>query len=109
MYAKDCKAIVTWDSQAYVTIDNEETMAQRVWSSETQQPIGQSSVKISDEHLDHCWFTEDEVRSAALYEHVIPQCPFTMLLAKRDMVLLAFELFRQSQGQNLPPSIDIVR
>ncbi|KAJ5193090.1 hypothetical protein N7449_009232 [Penicillium cf. viridicatum] len=75
-------------------------MAQRVWSSETQQPIGQSSVKISDEHLDHCWFTDDEVRSAALYEQATSQGPFSMLLAKRDMALLAFELFRQSQREN---------
>ncbi|KAJ5480486.1 hypothetical protein N7530_005995 [Penicillium desertorum] len=92
-----------------VTIKNEETMAQRVWSSEMQQPVGQSSVEISDEHLDHCWFTEDEVRSAALYVKGTPPGPFAMLLAKKDMVLLAFELFRQSQGQNVPPSVDIVR
>ncbi|CAG8085660.1 unnamed protein product [Penicillium nalgiovense] len=91
------------------TITNEETMAQRVWSSEMQQPVGQSSVEISDEHLDHCWFTEDEVRSAALYVKGTPPGPFAMLLAKKDMVLLAFELFRQSQGQNVPPSVDIVR
>jgi ADP-ribose pyrophosphatase YjhB (NUDIX family) len=91
------------------TIKNEETMAQRVWSSEMQQPVGQSSVEISDEHLDHCWFTEDEVRSAALYVKGTPPGPFAMLLAKKDMVLLAFELFRQSQGQNVPPLVDIVR
>ncbi|KAJ5471550.1 hypothetical protein N7530_008907 [Penicillium desertorum] len=94
---------------AFIIIDNEKTMAQRVWSSEMQQPVGQSSVEISDEHLDHCWFTEDEVRSAALYVKGTPPGPFAMLLAKKDMVLLAFELFRQSQGQNVPPSFDIVR
>ncbi|KAJ6163924.1 hypothetical protein N7497_003903 [Penicillium chrysogenum] len=93
----------------FIIIDNEKTMAQRVWSSEMQQPVGQSSVEISDEHLDHCWFTEDEVRSAALYVKGTPPGPFAMLLAKKDMVLLAFELFRQSQGQNVPPSFDIVR
>ncbi|OQE10058.1 hypothetical protein PENFLA_c097G00426 [Penicillium flavigenum] len=92
-----------------VTIKNGETMAQRVWSSEMQQPVGQSSVEISDEHLDHCWFTEDEVRSATLYVKGTPPGPFAMLLAKKDVVLLAFELFRQSQGQNVPPSVDIVR
>ncbi|KAI3092133.1 hypothetical protein CBS147333_10255 [Penicillium roqueforti] len=92
-----------------VTIKNKETMAQRVWSSEMQQPVGQSSVKISDKYLDHCWFTEDEVRSAALYVKGSPPGPFAMLLAKKDMVLLAFKLFRQSQGQNVPPSVDIVR
>ncbi|CDM38400.1 hypothetical protein DTO013E5_9719 [Penicillium roqueforti] len=91
------------------TIKNEKTMAQRIWSSGIQQPLGQSSVKISDEHLDHCWFTEDEVRSAAPYEQDTPQGPFAMLTAKRDMVLLAFQLFSQSQGHSLPPSIDIAR
>ncbi|CAG8006012.1 unnamed protein product, partial [Penicillium nalgiovense] len=101
--------IVLMRTLGFITIDNEETMAQRIWSSEMQQPVGQSSVKISHEHLDHCWFTEDEVRSAALYEQATLRRPFTMLRAKRDMVLLAFELFRKSQGQNLPPSIDIVR
>ncbi|KAI1829414.1 hypothetical protein DTO006G1_9642 [Penicillium roqueforti] len=90
----------------FIINDNEETIAQRVWSSEIQQPVGQSSVKISEEHLDHCWFTEDEVRSAALYVKGTPPGPFAMLLAKKDMVLLAFELFKQSQGQNVPPSID---
>ncbi|KXG51297.1 uncharacterized protein PGRI_095580 [Penicillium griseofulvum] len=110
-YHEDRKTgdIVLMRTLGFITIDNEETMAQRVWSSEMQQPLGQSSVKISHEHLDHCWFTEDEVRSAALYEQATPRRPFTMLRAKRDMVLLAFELFRNLQGQNLPPSIDIVR
>lgn len=110
-YHEDRKTgdIVLMRTLGFTTIDNEETMAQRIWSSEMQQPVGQSSVKISHEHLDHCWFTEDEVRSAALYEQATPRRPFTMLRAKRDMVLLAFELFRKSQGQNLPPSIDIVR
>ncbi|KAJ5522064.1 hypothetical protein N7527_006179 [Penicillium freii] len=96
-------------SLGFIIIDNEEITAQRVWSSEMQQPVGQSSVRISEEHLDDCWFTDEEVRSAALYEQATPQGPFAILMAKRDMVLLAFELFRQSQGQNLPPSIDIVR
>ncbi|OQE01261.1 hypothetical protein PENVUL_c043G10076 [Penicillium vulpinum] len=82
-------------------------MAQRVWSSEIHQPVGQSSVEISDEYLEHCWFTEDEVRSAALYVKGTPPSPFAMLLAKKDMVLLAFELFRQSQRHNVPPSFDI--
>ncbi|KAJ5920511.1 hypothetical protein N7516_011369 [Penicillium verrucosum] len=54
----------------FIIIDNEKTMAQR--------------------------FTEDEVRSAALYVKGTPPGPFAMLLAKKDMVLLAFELFRQS-------------
>ncbi|KAJ5185893.1 hypothetical protein N7472_010733 [Penicillium cf. griseofulvum] len=91
------------------TIKNENTMAQRIWSGKMQQAAGHSSVKISDEHLDHCWFTEYEVRSAALYEQDTPQGPFATLRAKRDTVLLAFELFSQSQGQKLPPSRDIVR
>ncbi|KAJ5491948.1 hypothetical protein N7453_010045 [Penicillium expansum] len=89
--------------------DNKETMAQRVWSSEMQQPVGHSSVEISDEHLDHCWFTEDEVRGATLYEQATPPGPFAMLLAKRDMILLAFDLFRQSQRKKWPNSLDIVR
>ncbi|CAP94888.1 hypothetical protein EN45_024750 [Penicillium chrysogenum] len=110
-YHEDRKTgdIVLMRTLGFIIIDNEKTMAQRVWSSEMQQPIGQSSVEISDEHLDHCWFTEDEVRSAALYVKGTPPGPFAMILAKKDMVLLAFELFRQSQGQNVPPSFDIVR
>ncbi|CRL28959.1 hypothetical protein N7455_003825 [Penicillium solitum] len=91
----------------FIINDNEEAMAQRVWSGEIQKPVGQCSVKISEEHLDHCWFTEEEVRSAALYVKGTPPGPFDMLRAKKDMVLLAFELFGQSQGQNVPPSIDI--
>jgi hypothetical protein len=110
-YHKDRKTgeIVVMRTLGFIIIDNEETMAQRVWSSEMQQPVGQSSVKISDEHLDHCWFTEDEVRSATLYVEATSQGPFAMLLAKRDMVLLAFELFRQSQREKWPPSINIAR
>jgi hypothetical protein len=81
----------------------------RVWSYEMKQPLGQSSVKISEEHLDHCWFTEEEVREAALYKEAGPQEPFAILLAKKDMVLLAFELYRRNQRQEWPPSIKIVR
>ena len=105
-YHRDRKTsdIVIMRTLGFIIVGNEETMAQRVWSSEMQQPVGQSSVEISDEHLDHCWFTEEEVRSAALYEQATPQGPFAMLLAKMDMVLLAFELFRR---ENCPPSIDI--
>ncbi|KAI1831014.1 hypothetical protein DTO006G1_7919 [Penicillium roqueforti] len=90
----------------FIINDNEEAMAKRVWSGEIQKPVGQCSVKISEEHLDYCWFTEEEVRSAALYVKGTPPGPFDMLRAKKDMVLLAFELFGQSQGQNVPPSID---
>ena len=54
-YHRDRKTgdIVLMRTLGFIIIDNEETMAQRVWSSEMQQPVGQSSVEISDEHLDH--------------------------------------------------------
>ncbi|KAJ5260673.1 hypothetical protein N7524_006103 [Penicillium chrysogenum] len=71
-------------------------MAQRVWSSEMPQPVAQSSVKSTS-------IIAGSLRTkfvALLYEQATPQGPFTMLRAKRGMVLLAFELFSQSQGQN---------
>lgn len=101
--------LVVMRTLGFIINHNEETMAGRVWSHEMKQPLGQDSVKISEEHLDHCWFTEEEVRKAALYQDAGPQEPFTMLLAKKDMVLLAFEVFRQNQRQEWPPSIKIIR
>lgn len=83
----------------FIINDNEETMAGRVWSYEMKQPLDQSSVKIS----------EEEVRKAALYKEAGPQEPFAMLLAKKDMVLLVFELYRRNQRQEWPPSTKIVR
>ncbi|KAJ5472099.1 hypothetical protein N7539_008668 [Penicillium diatomitis] len=101
--------LVVMRTLGFIINHNEEIMAQRIWSHEMQQSIGQSSVQISEEHLDHCWFTEEEVRSAALSEEAVPQQgPFTMLRAKRDMVLLAFELFRRNKRQEWPPSIKTV-
>ncbi|KAJ5415826.1 hypothetical protein N7465_004521 [Penicillium sp. CMV-2018d] len=72
----------------FIVIDNEEITVQRVWSSEMQQPVGQSSVRI--------------IRSAALYEQATPQGPFAILMAKKDMVLHGFELVRQSSVKASP-------
>jgi 8-oxo-dGTP pyrophosphatase MutT (NUDIX family) len=102
-------SLVVMRTVGFIINHNEETMAGRVWSQEMKQPLGQSSVKISEEHLDHCWFTEEEVRKAVLYKEAGSQESFTMLLAKKDMVLLAFELFRRNQHQEWPPSIKIIR
>lgn len=74
--------LVVMRTVGFIINHNEGTIAGRVWSHEMKQPLGQSSVTISEEHLDHCWFTEEDVRKAALYNEAGSQEPFTMLLAK---------------------------
>lgn len=93
----------------FIQVENDEDMAQRIWCSDKKTPVGQSSVRISDEHLDHCWFTERQIRDATVLAEEGHQEPFTMLQGKKDMILSAFELFKRYKSHGWSSSINIAR
>lgn len=74
----------------FITRADEDVSCQRQWSDEHQEPRGPAGIRLSDEHLDCVWVTEEQIRYSVAYNpQDMKQCGL-ILMESIKMVYLDF-------------------